>query len=517
MSVNSAGCQGLQRTQLQTNTIQQEGNTEMEDEPHYQRPLFYNKRGIIAEQYYLLQAIHILNEARETHPLPNASDASIIRALFQSAEIALLNLDDLMRRAISDARSERFGPLVVKLSWARSFHAVLVRISSLPQKLCLVPEDGGSELSIFDSPTFKRYVDTIKIFDKQILSNIDKETIALSNVISQQSLDNNQMRFIHLVRVCNHETTIWERNLSSIFVSAVVPDYAEFVVSQAMYKAVYDTMLEGDTYYTQFRGLHQIPEILTAEINDHIEMAILNLRAKALHHAYEHVRCLNILSEGVLASLAPITDNLATADYHNIRENLGLTSGSHSISIHYHLFKDLYDQLWGAFTRFLVDEDAASATHKNIQKLLREIDVKRFEHQQAFLLHQFANELLKLHAFISEWRELHLHFPRNNISGGHTKSLTGSLDAVQAVRKMRDSALVRDSFQPLVRARRLDAQSKSDKHRSLATYFDSENALDHEILETTGSITKQRFKDVQKRAGVFASKSPFIPPPKREV
>jgi tryptophan 2,3-dioxygenase len=491
----------------------------MDDMSQQEGPTFYNKRGVIAEQYAQLQAVHILEKAREAYPLPQASHVSTIRAVFQAAEIALLNLNDLMKRAIDDAYAGRFGPLAIKLSWARSFHAVMVSISSIPQKLALVPEDleGGRELSILDSPAFKMYLDTLKVFDEQILSSINEGEFPLADLIGQQSLDDNKMHFLHLIRLCNHEATIWERNLSSVFVSAVVPCYEEFVVTQSMYQAVYDTMLEGDTYYTQFRGLHQIPEILTAEINDHIEMAIVNMRAKDLRRAYEHLRCLNILAEGVLAAQPPIADNLATADYHNIRENLGLTSGSHSVNIHYHLFRDLYDQLWSAFVRFLVDEYAGPQTHKEVQELLREVDLMRFENEQSFMLSLLANELLQMRAFINEWRELHLHFPRNNIGGDHTKSLTGASDAVQAVKKMRDAALIRDPFHPLTHVRKLDNVLASSKHLPLTSYFNAEHSLDQKLLETTGNITKQRFKDVQKRVGVFARKGPFVPPPRREV
>jgi tryptophan 2,3-dioxygenase len=491
----------------------------MINKSQHEESSFYNKRGVIAEQYSQLQAVDILNKAKEAYALPKASQASTIRALFQAAEVALLNLNDLMMRSTNEVATKRFGSLAVKLSWARSFHTVMVRLSSIPQKLGLVSEDedDGSELHILDSPAFKMYYDSFKMFDEEVVASIERGDLLLADLLNNQSLDNNQMHFMHLIRLCNHETTIWERNLESVFVSARIPNYEEFVVSRSIYNAVYDTMLEGDTYYTQFRGLHQIPEILTAEINDHIEMAIVHMREKSLRRAYEHIRCLNILSEGVLASLLPIADNLATVDYYNIRENLGLTSGSHSVNIHYHLFRDLYEQLWSAFTALLADEYPPVDTHKDITELLHAIDRERFNNEQAFLFHLLMNELLKLRAFINEWRELHLHFPRNNIGGDHTKSLTGSSDAVQAVKKMRDAALIRDPFQPLTHSRKLDTPPENSVRPSLRSYLETEDSLDHKIVETTGSVTKQRFKDVQKRTGVFASKSPFIPPPRRQV
>ncbi|GAC1626571.1 MAG: hypothetical protein NVS4B7_16380 [Ktedonobacteraceae bacterium] len=82
---------------------------------------------------------------------------------------------------------------------------------------------------------------------------------------------------------------------------------------------------------------------------------------------------------------------------------------------------------------------------------------------------------------------------------------------------MRDAALVRDPFQPLAHVRRLDNLSNDSEPLSLTSYFNTQDALDQKILEMTGRITKQRFKDVQKRLGVFANKSPFVTPAKREV
>ena len=70
------------------------------------------------------------------------------------------------------------------------------------------------------------------------------------------------------------------------------------------------------------------------------------MRGGCLKAAFEQLRCANILATGMTAAMPVIVDNLVTADYHEIRENLGLTSGSHSVGLHFHLFRDLYQQLW---------------------------------------------------------------------------------------------------------------------------------------------------------------------------
>jgi hypothetical protein len=284
-----------------------------------------------------------------------------------------------------------------------------------------------------------------------------------------------------------------------------------------MYDAVYDRVLEGDTFFTQFRGLHQIPEILCVEINDRIEGAILEIRAKRPHAAYEHLRCANVLSAGILVSLPPIIDNLVTSDYHNIRENLGLTSGSHSVNLHYHLFRDLYQQLWEALANYIVDGQPCDDRITLIEATIRRAAETPDSDGDTFLLNLIGNECLQLRTFIGTWRDEHLQLPRNNLGSNKTRSLTGSLDAIQAVKGMRASARTRDPMQPLANARRLSDDRAILAPAPLTEYLEQADSLDALIAEATGTVTQTRFHNVQQRLGVFAKQCPFSPPPRRAV
>ena len=307
----------------------------------------HNARGVIAEHYRDLQGLPVLEQARAQFPLPYASAASTIRAVFQSSEIALLNLADLMTRAAADIAGRQPKPAMVKLLWARGFHRVLVRLSLLPQQLGLAAPAGGpaGHLCIADSPAFGEYVDALARFDGAMLSEIESGRLAIDDTIAGESLDSPLLSLIHAARVANHESTIWEDNLADVGTAVEVPSYDTFVSAAGMRAAVYDRVLSGDTYFTQFRGLHQIPETLGDEANDRLEQAIRALRAGRFEEASDDLRIVTILVDGMLASLAPMADNLATADYHEIRENLGLTSGSHSVCLRFHMFSDLYEQL----------------------------------------------------------------------------------------------------------------------------------------------------------------------------
>ena len=163
----------------------------------------------------------------------------------------------------------------------------------------------------------------------------------LKDAIAQHSTADALANLVHLTRICNHEATVWEHNLAAVSAPGEVTDYRSFVVADLIRNMVYDRMLKGDTFFTAFRAVHQIPEILTAEVNDFIEQSILNVREGRVRLAYEHIAAANTLLNCVLAATVPIVNNLTTADYHQIRENLGMTSGSQSEGIHYHLFRPL--------------------------------------------------------------------------------------------------------------------------------------------------------------------------------
>jgi tryptophan 2,3-dioxygenase len=476
----------------------------------------YNARGIIAEHYRDLQGLAVLEAARATYPLPRASDASTVRAVFQSVELALLNLADVTARAAADLERRAIGPSLVKLAWARGFHRILVRLSLMPSQLGIVGS-GGGRLRVVESPAFAEYIRALDRFDAAVLARVDEGHLDLEGLIGDKSLDSPAFHLLHLTRVSNHEATIWECNLADVPVPADVPSYTAFVVSEGMRNAVYDRVLAGDTYFTQFRGLHQIPETLGEEANDRLESAIRAVRAREIVEALGHLRCVNVLTDGMLAAVPPMADNLTTSDYHQIRENLGLTSGSHSVCLRFHLFTDLYSQLWEAVARNVLADVAAGGEPQQIEDAIRHVDRTRFVEKQSWHQYLLLNECLALRGFVTQWRDEHLHMPRNNLGGGHTKSLAGAPEALTAVQRMRQHATASDPMLPLARARGLVGKSANEAALPLRSRFESDESLDSRILLATGQVTQTRFVDVQERLGFFANRCPFTPPAPRTV
>lgn len=479
----------------------------------------YNERGVIAENYYDLQGLGVLDAARQSYPLPKATGASTLRAVYQSVEIALVNLNDLMGRATADLENGAIESATIKMFWARGFQRVLTRLSLIPLQLGLMYEEYSSDgvLRIQDSQALADYLETLLRFDQVMRRRIESGDLQIDAALGEKSLDSAEFNLLHLTRVCNHESTIWERNLAEVHVPAFVPSYEEFVVARGMRDAVYDRVLKGDTYFTQFRGLHQIPETLGEEVNDHCEQAILDIRSSNLQEAVAHLNCINVLLEGMIAPLSPMADNLATSDYHQIRENLGLTSGSHSICLRFNMFTDLYTQLVEELTYGVVGRPAKECDEKEIEEAYRRVDSTRFENSSSWLLHLLINECLRIRSYIFQWRDEHLHMPRNNLGGEFTKSLTGSPDAINAVKHMRDAARAKDPMLPVIQARGLANGYGITALGQVTQYLESESSLDRKILAATGHITQHRFQDVQERLGFFANRCPFSPPPRRKV
>jgi hypothetical protein len=421
----------------------------------------HNARGVIAEHYFALQSLGLVERARRSRtPEP---PARLLRTVLQCCELALYNMTDLLR-----------APSLAKVHWLQGFHRVMISLSGVSSRFTAATRRVGPRVRPSDSPAFAEYVAALKAFDVRLrASGID-----FTDVLATESLDSPTFLLLHRVRVGAHDSVIWERRLMQTAQPEPAEDYGAFIDSATLREAVYEHELSGDTYFTQFRALHQIPELLAFEMNDRLEDAIRALRRGDIGRATEELVWINWLADPAAACLPVMVDNLATSDYHEIRENLGLTSGSHSVGIRFHLFNDLYAQL--------CEEVPAGAP--------------------PILL----AELAAFQGFVHGWRDAHLHLPRNNLGGDATKSLTGSADAVAVVRRMAEHARAHDPARALLPApEALDGE--------LSAYLASDESLDSALLSATGRVTQDKFVAVQERLGFFAGKCPFTKPPRRLV
>ncbi|MEZ0542536.1 hypothetical protein [Fibrella arboris] len=455
-----------------------------------------NRKGIIAESYTDLQALPDLERASKSYVTGKDSPWSLIKILLQSLEISIQNLNDLFERIIFDLNNNKLGKAVIKLGWIKDINNLTMQISSLVNMLYgnSITESSQS-LSTTSSQILLN--STYEDFDVAINGYLKRKSINLFKLLETKMLNNDLYIFFHYYRIISHELVIWNENMQKYSIP-INTNYDEFVGLSDITHAVDYPKLKGDTFFKQFRGLHQIPELITYEVNNRIEISIVGMRNGRYEIAHNHLKVANNLLKITVQSLKPIVNNLSHNDYHKIRENLGLTSGSHSVNIHFHLFRDLYT---------LISTEYINTFFKNEEEY-------KLELQSNYTLKLVETELLNLRYIINQWRDLHLHLPRVNLGENKTKSLIGSQEAVDAVRKMQSAANIKD---PLNKLDALYFKFSQKSESNLLNYIKSENSFDTILGKHLGELTQLRFKSVQEREGVFAKTVKFTNPPKREV
>jgi tryptophan 2,3-dioxygenase len=287
--------------------------------------------------------------------------------------------------------------------------------------------------------------------------------------------------------------SIWRRQFAR---AAVLPatSYADYLGAEHLRIAVHEFDLAGETYFKQFRGMHQIPELLGAEACDHLESAVKEIRREHLAGAACRVRLVGRLVSVATTALRPLIANLDIGEYHKIRQNLGRTSGSHSATLSFELFRDLYTQLGEEVCRCACGD----------------CRVKSPIEWEALLTAAF-----ELRSRVRLWRDLHIGLTRNVLGGEQTKSLAGSSDALAAVCAMRNRSEEYDALRNL--ATLVGLEREPLRERSGRVTSPQADALDDRILAATGFLTKERFKDVQERSGHFEAPTVFSRPALRKV
>ncbi|MEO0518710.1 MAG: hypothetical protein AAF171_15575 [Cyanobacteria bacterium P01_A01_bin.116] len=454
----------------------------------------FNSRGSIAETYEELQSLHVLRNITEGRKksLATASFKSFSRSILQAAEVALLNSASLIAHASGFIQAGDFDSALLHMFWLRGFHRVLISLGQIATPFSRRDSRHNvSNLYIKESPAFQNYLNQLKHFDISFREYIPLEHETLRTKVANSSLDDPIVQLVQLVRVCNHESAIWEKQLNLLCVPFSIKCYEDFVGINEINEMVFGLTLEGNTFFTQFRALHQIPEILSLEMNAHIEKSIISMQVGDLLAAHNYISRGNQLIPSIISCLYPIADYLTTSDYHNIRENLGVTSGSHSKNIRQDLFNDLYTKIGHELARIK-------------SSLVEESEEKRSS-EYIYIHNLLEKEVFKLRNFIFHWRDLHMHFPRNVIGGNNTKSLKGSNDAVHTTRQMKEIALKKDPLKETTQQSYLSpSQSLYEEEKPISRYLSSGLSLDCMISDLTGNVTKERFRDVQNRTGLYA-------------
>jgi hypothetical protein len=468
-----------------------------------------NKPEVIALTYDDLHGVGRLRHAREIAAESLCSQDRALRTVFQAVEVALLNLTDLTTRIISDLASGNISTAVVKSAWIASFHRVVDCLSHIPLRLprpVAARREGSVTISVGASSAFQAYFAAARELDAALLDHCSR-TEHLEAVLAERSFDEPLFRLLHNARVAMATAACWERRLAGLHVESEPSSIDVWIAGDELREAVFDKRLPGDTFLTQFRGLHQIPEILALEVNACLRETVPALRSHNWFLAANQLVAANELAEGIGASIMPIVDCLAVSDYHRIRGSLGLTSGSQSTALRKELFGEIYEQLASELRNIVFGSGDACDPQMACAFGMDEADAP-------WAIQSLVNGLLRLRAQIESWREHHQLLPQHNLGGDHTKSLIGSSDAVEAVAHMKSRAEERDAAVVFLAGRQeLPVRDLG----AFIAYIESPRSLNSQLLEATGRITRRRFVDVQERRGFFNRGCSFSRPSDEDV
>ncbi|MFF7332767.1 hypothetical protein [Streptomyces sp. NPDC008150] len=413
----------------------------------------------VAASYDDLQSLPTLFKAATSDPAPaRGSVWQAQRALFQAMEIGLVNLEELADEATARLRDGRPRAAERSIGWMVGFGQLWAELAWLVREVAPLDDTpGGHALAVADSPSWRRLAHAER--------ELARELKPLADGPGDFAWKRDVLRYAMLQRVA----------LEHACVGGAPYGYREFVRPDAVAAAVHEKRLPGETVFLQFRAAHQMPELLVRVVNDHLERAVDEIKRGHSDVAADLLARAEPLLEVTARMTDLLVDRMNTAEYHEIREALGLTSGSHSVGLHFDLMRDLYPAL----------AHASAGQPDAVRRAARSIG---------------------LH--IDRWRLGHVNLPRTNLggAGAGTRSLTGSPDALRTVAKMREAGRARDPY-------------ANDGRPFRATEWESDvpplAEVERRLLGEIAQQTQERFQDVQARTGRYADPSEFTPPPKR--
>jgi len=440
-----------------------------------------NAFGRIAETYDELHGLHHLRKARAWAAVQPSRETAL-RTVYQAAEVALLNLSDLTRRAARDIDGNNLSKASIKLTWVIEFNRLLASLARIPDRFPIancsigVKQSGGFR----GSPALAQHLRSMRDFDAAVAAWIGRRNTTYESLIMEEPTPGTAGFVVHQAKLAAHTTEIWEKLfLLHVLPSAAAP-YSSWACSADLEAMVHDFELTTESYLLQFRGLHQIPEILAAEANAQLAVATEFITAGGYCQAYEPFESAVALTDGIVASLVPLIECMTTGDYHFIRENLGPTSGTYSRALNDALLGRQNENLSAALAEQVhrAGEQSMQVSDRDLQSLIRLAWIHRSQ--------------------LSQWRDYHLALPRHNLGTGKTKSMIGNLDGVKTVEALRDAAEIRDQKDPLWKSLNLPAKTEGGR---LGSYFESADSLYDQLLAATGIVTRKRFPGVQAQNG----------------
>ena len=469
-------------------------------------PGLYNHVGYVATTYRLVQNIDALSKARNSFPIAQPGYTSAIKAVFQGAEVALINMTALLKRAANLLREGNDVEAAELILVFNGFNGSMTQLSRVPGELggCADFDNQPLVLSITDSTNYPAFLHAKKEFDRALLhyyqASNDTDCAANSTlglVMKDQGLGERTCQMQQLIAQADHDMRVWYNNLKGVEVDAQYCDYQTFVGVRYITKAIQCPMYGAETLMNQFRSFHITPEIVAVEINEHLRFATDKIQLyeevgeeQLLQEAYEHLKLGNTLFPCIQKCFDALAEGLSYAQYHKFRGNFGATSASESKAIAKDLLKMLPSQLGcdmvKTLTGITTNPRHPKATHEVAVTLLK----PALAGKHAWLWRMITQECVKVYTHVMTWYDGHFKLPILQV--GSSPSLAGAKDAIQHNFNLQNRVREHNPLNPLVAARHLPTSlhPDDDKANSLVAYINSDDSFFSVRANTIGAVNR---------------------------
>ncbi len=423
----------------------------------------YNKLGRIAKTYDELHGIHALTLAYQKNK-PELPTERLIRTLLQCIELTYLNLTEICERQIEIRRIKGWADSLPRRTTHIAWHASLLRIAVYLASITNskinnhVKNDGTSWVS----SSRQQYNNIFEKLSTLDIQDIESYKQKFHSAISTSTSLTPLAAFIHRTGEVLHLRSILSVRLAQITKNITTSNSDIFLNFNQLHDAFSKPKIasDQDTYYSQFKLMHQIPELIALDCIERINEIEFsrNSPISMISFLIEFQPLLRVIVD----CLQPLIQLLAPLEYYRIRENLGATSGSQSKNLAQKLLK------------------------KDFALLRRLVNAMNKEDPLFPIIHSLFTET---ESTIFLWLDFHLTLPRGLLAGHGTASLMGHNDGFGAALKFRDRF------------------ANANKHLQLTGITGDEylatESLDDLLRKLISTHVQSSFKDVQTRSGFY--------------
>jgi hypothetical protein len=436
----------------------------------------HNEYGPVAETYRELQGlVHIEAAYKSLNSIDPLNRAYYIA--LQSIELIYFNAADLLHRFNILFDFHKSSTTVRHLLWLEELFDIAIEFARLAS-LFRSSFFSTSAAAQWESPSLQQFSKEYHATEERMIRYCELNQAQYLAAISTGMSNDPQSVTVHSLKNIFHAHRIISKWLPDVVDSADHIAVGDVLSSEELKKAVFGISLNLDCFITQFRLLHQIPELcglLCVDLLADASEQVSHVRNNRLHRTHverliDSLFVINVLAYAMILCNRPLRKLMLPSEYYLIRANLGQTSGSHSKTLRGDLLSKSYIDFAAAVSAL----PNWSAPENKFKILVRGV--------------------LTLQSLVYEWRALHLAFPRNLLGGFGTKSLIGSPDGLTEAKNMSD------------RFAQLDPIGKSYDASNTEEQFIVGSRLDQKLLNLTSRVAKGKFEDVQNRTGVFAPK-----------